>query len=296
MDDPAPAGMALPIVVGFDGSPAGRAAVEWAARRAGAQGHPVTLVHAVHEYWLTPKSESYGAAIAAARDLLEAGAHLITAVAPEVHVRTHTHRGDVVRALSDLSEAAEMVVLGSDKNDPASGQLIGAVSQQVAVMSLSPVAVIPVPDDAARAGVVVGTDGSPEAVQAVDWAAAEAERTGEDLLILTSCAVPSSETWVERPRGDAFQAIVEDHQRLLDRAAAMVGADHPGVRVRVRLETVEPAAEALLREASSAGLLVVGSLGRGGLRRMLLGSVSHRILLNLTSPTLVTRPRPAGRP
>ncbi|TDK27942.1 universal stress protein [Arthrobacter crusticola] len=283
-------GEVLPLVVGFDGSPAGRAAVEWAARRAGSLGRPVTLVHAVNEYWMTPQSGSYGAVIAAARDLLEDGVRLCAAAAPGVLVRTHTHSGDVVRVLSDFSEAAEMVVLGSDKSDPASGQLIGAVSQQVAVMSLCPVAVIPVPDGVERAGVVVGTDGSPEAVQAVDTAAREAARTGQDLLILASCAVPSSETWAERPGGEAFEAIVEEHRRLLDRATAAVKADFPGVRVRVHLETVEPAAEALLRAAATSQLLVVGSLGRGGLRRMLLGSVSHRVLLNLTCPTLVTRP------
>ncbi len=283
------------MVVGFDGSPASRAALEWAAQRAESTGLPLTLVHAVHEYWLAPRSGNYSAVVAAARALLESGVALCADLAPGVHVRTHTHSGDVVRALSELSPTAEMVVLGSDKSDPDSGELVGAVSQQVAVMSLSPVAVIPIPDHAKRSGVVVGTDGSPEAVQAVAWAAREADRTGQELLILASCAIPSSEPWLEPPQG-TFQAVADDHRKLLERAAADVARKYPAVRVRVELETGEPAAEALLRAASTAELLVVGSLGRGALTRMLLGSVSHKILLNLRSPTLITRLGPAAHP
>ena len=277
------------MIVGFDGSPASRAALEWAAQRAESRQVPLTLVHAVHEYWMAPRSGNYAPVVTAARALLEGGARLCAELAPGVRVRTHTHSGDVVRALSELSQGAEMVVLGSDKSDPDSGELVGAVSQQVAVMSYSPVAVIPIPDGAQRSGIVVGTDGSPEAVQAVDVASREAERTGQELLILASCAIPASETWRERLRGEALRELVDEHRRILEDAAAGVAREHPAVRVRVVLETEEPAAEALLRAASTAELLVVGSLGRGALTRLLLGSVSHKVLLNLRSPTLVTR-------
>lgn len=278
------------MVVGFDGSRASRAALEWAARRAESTARPLTLVHAVHEYWMVPRFGNYAAVVDAARALLEDGVRLCAESAPGVRVGTHTHSGDVVRALSELSQSAEMVVLGTDKADPGSGEILGAVSQQVAVMSLCPVAVIPPSDAAERSGVVVGTDGSPEANQAVEWAAREADRTGQELLILASCAVPSSETWLVRLQGEAFQAVVDDYRRLLDRTAAGVAEKYPKVRVRVMLETAEPAAEALLRAASTAQLLVVGSLGRGALTRMLLGSVSHKVLLNLKCPTVITRP------
>jgi nucleotide-binding universal stress UspA family protein len=45
----------------------------------------------------------------------------------------------------------------------------------------------------------------------------------------------------------------------------------------------------LLEAAAGRYMLVVGSRGLGALGRFLLGSVSHTVLLNLTSPTVIVR-------
>lgn len=278
-----------PVVVGFDGSPASTAALDWAARRAGALQCPLQLVHAVHEYWLMPQATHYDAVIGAARRLLQSGAERARLLVPGLHVSTHVHSGEVVGALSELSASARMVVLGTDKKDADSGELTGAVSQQVAVMSLAPVAVIPPQALPTATGVVVGTDGSAEARQAVAAAGAEAALVGADLLILTSCAIPPTEVWSQEPGGVEYEEVLAASRRILDEAVSLVTASYPGLVVRSRLETQLPAAEALIRAASAAQLLVVGSLGRGAVRRMLLGSVSHKVLLNPPCPTLITR-------
>ncbi|WP_051476649.1 universal stress protein [Arthrobacter sp. Br18] len=278
-----------PVVLGYDGSPASAAALHWAARQAGALQCPLQLVHAVHEYWLMPQATHYDAVIAAARGLLQSGARQAEALVPGLHVSTHVHSGDVVGALSELSASARLVVLGTDKRDAGSGELTGAVSQQVAVMSFAPVAVIPPLDLSLAAGVVVGTDGSAEARQAVAAAAAEASMIGTDLLVLTSCAISPTEAWAQTPGGEEYERVVAASQGILDKAVSAVTASYPGISVSSRLETQLPAAEALISAASAARLLVVGSLGRGAVRRMLLGSVSHKVLLNPPCPTLITR-------
>ena len=48
-------------------------------------------------------------------------------------------------------------------------------------------------------------------------------------------------------------------------------------------------AEALVQEAIGADLLVVGSRGRGGLRSVLLGSVSRMVVYNAQCPVAVIR-------
>ena len=47
------------------------------------------------------------------------------------------------------------------------------------------------------------------------------------------------------------------------------------------------AAHALVERANHARLLVVGSRGRGRIRSAMLGSVSHDVLTNITSPVIV---------
>jgi nucleotide-binding universal stress UspA family protein len=59
--------------------------------------------------------------------------------------------------------------------------------------------------------------------------------------------------------------------------------------VHQQLETDTEPAKALVGAAKDARLLVIGSRGRGGFSRMVLGSTAHAVLLNVPCPTIVTR-------
>jgi nucleotide-binding universal stress UspA family protein len=58
--------------------------------------------------------------------------------------------------------------------------------------------------------------------------------------------------------------------------------------------TTEEPARALIDQGAFAGLLVVGSRGRGGFRGLVLGSVSLRRVLHARCPVTVVRPEPVG--
>jgi nucleotide-binding universal stress UspA family protein len=54
------------------------------------------------------------------------------------------------------------------------------------------------------------------------------------------------------------------------------------------LETKMEPAGALVRAAAEAQLLVVGSRGRGGFKRLLLGSTAHAVLTHIPCPIVIT--------
>jgi nucleotide-binding universal stress UspA family protein len=55
------------------------------------------------------------------------------------------------------------------------------------------------------------------------------------------------------------------------------------------LETNNGPVAALVEAGTEAQMLVVGSRGRGGIKRLLLGSTAHGVLKQLPCPTVITR-------
>ena len=125
--------------------------------------------------------------------------------------------------------------------------------------------------DAARR-IVVGVDGSAPSQRGwLDWAVAEAQRTGDSLHLVTAWMFPMA-------LGYAFTSTVHEveqsAQEVIDAATAHVADVAPEVTVSGETSEQLPAA-ALIAAAKGADLLVVGSRGLGGFEGLLLGSVSQ---------------------
>ncbi len=125
--------------------------------------------------------------------------------------------------------------------------------------------------------VVVGTDGSPAALAAVDWAADEAVRRRLPLR-LVHAAVWAHYTGTGRPLSDS---------RVQD-AAARVHRRQPSLQADPEVLLGDPA-PALLRAGDGASMLVVGSRTLGALARALLGSVSLPVVARARCPVVVVR-------
>ena len=145
-------------------------------------------------------------------------------------------------------------------------------------------------DDIAHGKIVVGVDGSAPSIDALEWAARQAELTGATLDAITAWAFGEEPTPFGivppvLPEGDP---LTEARSKLDQLVAAACGRHKP---VAVRADVVRGhAAEVLLQEAQDADLLVVGSRGRGAIVEMLLGSVSEHCVRHAACPVVIVRP------
>ena len=276
------------IVVGIDDSAAGETALVWAMARAANVKSPVMLMHTVYETWLADGYGYYDSILDAEKKLLAEAAARAEVLAPAVTTQTELRTGSAPRVLSELSKDASLVVVGTDQKGRVEGELFGSVSLQIAALSTCPVAVIPSLPATERSGVYVGVDGSADSIAAVAFAAAEADRTGQELYALYAVHLPNRRVLRSIP-ADAVTERMEEERVVLAESVAGLTTQYPDLVVHQVLETDESPARALVAAARTAQLLVVGSRGRGSLQRLLMGSVSHEVLLHITCPTIVTR-------
>jgi nucleotide-binding universal stress UspA family protein len=260
------------VVVGVDGSPDARAAVDYAATEAVRRHLPLRLVHGLRP----PAAYSMGSLVAidVSRILADLRA-MLAAVAAEVQIRYPGLEAEIgvtagvpAAVLVEESRSAALVVVGSRGIGGFRGRLVGSVSAQVAAYAHAPVIVVrpPVPGEPGM-GVVVGVDGSPGSPATLEFAFDEAAAHGNRLVAVYA--------WEAHP-----QEV--DAQREADRALAELLAGwpekYPDVIVERRAVHSRDPVGTLLAESRNAALVVVGHRGRGGFAGLRLGSVSDGLV------------------
>jgi nucleotide-binding universal stress UspA family protein len=141
--------------------------------------------------------------------------------------------------------------------------------------------------------IVVGVDGSEQALRALRWAVEEAR--GRDAALAVVHVVPRPVNLADPillpppPEHDLEARGLE----VIDQALAQVETDDLEVE---RAVVPGHAAWALCEAATDADLLVVGARGLGGFRGLLVGSVTHQVVAHAPCPVVVvvpeTRPHP----
>lgn len=131
--------------------------------------------------------------------------------------------------------------------------------------------------------IVVGTDGSETASEAVRQATRLAAMTGARMELVSAYEpVPHGvpEGWSVSPRGEVEEALREAAEEV---AAA-------GVEVTTYARQGDPAAALLdVAEERRADLIVVGNRGMTGAERFLLGSVPNKVMHHAPCSVLVIR-------
>ncbi|GAA2144646.1 universal stress protein [Arthrobacter humicola] len=281
--------MSKAIVVGINGSAGSDAALTWALQRAARDKLPVIALHAVDDRWMSPDFQYHELIRESGMELLEKAKASASEQSPGVEVDIQLRHGSGGSVLRDISKEAAMIVVGGHEKHHLDGGPVTDRALQVVAASDCPVAVIPAKPGAGAKGVVVGVDGSEESLQAVAVAAAEADLGGDELTVVLAFKTPAR--WVEKqlPSSGLAESMVEENRIVLAESVAGLGDKYPDLVVHQRLETDTQPAKALVDTAADARVLVIGSRGRGGLSRTVLGSTAHAVLLNVPCPTIVTR-------
>lgn len=138
--------------------------------------------------------------------------------------------------------------------------------------------------------IVAGWAPGPEGEAALDTAAAEASRTGQQLVV----AVHASVGGEERRREDLVDndgAPTARGRELLERLKGQ------GVTARLEADTspADPASHLLdLALVHDASLIVIGIRRRSAVGKLVLGSVSQDVLLHANCPVLAVKPPVRG--
>jgi nucleotide-binding universal stress UspA family protein len=190
---------------------------------------------------------------------------------------------------------ADLIVMGSHGQTSAADELLGSVTDSVLRHAHCPVLVVRPGKNTRR--IVAGTDFSDPALPALKAAADETVRVGGELTVVHSLdLVWSPAAYPAMAFGGAPFDISPEKKQELERIATE--------RLEESLRQLNVAGNAVVATGSAgtalidvateknADLVVVGTIGRTGLRRALLGSVAETVAKGAPCSVLVVRRYP----
>lgn len=279
------------IVVAIDGSDPSIAALTWAYSEAQLRQRPVHVVISMYldlnNALIVPSG--YDGQVAAAREGLDDAVARKPADL-DVPVTTELLTGQPAARLVDLSDDADLMVVGTRGHGGFVGLLLGSVSQHVSRYARCDVAVVGSVPPTDGSEVVAGVDRSPRDTLVLQTAFTEAAWRGVPLRVIHAWASisPAGMGFGATPVGpdETQRQQLEQHQ--LDELLQPWEHDHPDVKVLREVVGGHPTA--VLTEASgNAQLLVVGARGGGAFAELMLGSTTTSLLHRGHCPVLIAR-------
>lgn len=289
------------IVVAVDGSEASATAVAWAANAATKRDAPLKLVTAytmpqfMYADGMVPPQELYDELEKEALDKISNAREQIHAFNPNLTVGHIIVEGTPIDMLLELSESADIIVMGSRGLGGLSGLVLGSVSSAVVSHAFCPVVVVRkdnnVTEENKYGPVTVGVDGSEISRKAMEYAFREADARKAPLRAAHSWADQELRTSLVGMSAMQSQidAIAAQEREMLTTELAPFREQYPNVEIEEIVSRDRPI-QVLNEAAEGAQLLVLGSHGRGGFKGMLLGSTSRALLQYAPCPMMVVRP------
>ncbi len=202
-------------------------------------------------------------------------------------VKTVCEEGEVHERIVDLADAenCDIIVMGRRGLRSVERMLVGRVTARVIGHTHCDVLVVPNGTIVGWRTIVLATDGSKYSDAAADRAISFAKSYGGVLKVLSVVDVPT-EFYAEAPQ--AVEGLVRQAKDYV--AEIKKKAEDAGVTADTFVGEAE-AYQAInnLAQEEKADIIILGSHGRTGLRRLLMGSVTEKVIGHSECPVLVVK-------
>ena len=286
------------ILVGVDGSNASDAVIQEAARRPWPAGSEFAVVSVVDPFFFPKAPLLLEEAKKSAQQLLEEQAKPLTDAgwAVSANVILDNPRHALPRAASEWK--AELILLGSHGRGAVGRLLMGSTAQAVLRHAECSVEIV----RSARKGksggegmsVLIPTDGSECAEAALRCVTERPWPKGSEFKVVATPEYPVLLGEYPYFAPDQVAALTKSSRAHADESAKSGAELLAKAGLKVSREITEPEdtpAHSILAaaEKSGADLIVMGSHGRRGFDRLILGSVSETVALHATCSVEVVR-------
>jgi nucleotide-binding universal stress UspA family protein len=286
--------VAQSIVVGVDGSEGSFEALIWATHHAKRTGLPLKIVT------VTEIPAVYTAAGVPALppgstfdDLVQQGVDINLRAVDDarafdlgVEVSGTAVVGTPVVNLVEATPAGDVLVVSATSHHGRMTDVLGSVATGVTHRAHGPIVIVhgPVVHANSLKRIVVGIDGCDESRLALGWACELAEQISATVEVVHGWEYPY------RTKDAVFgspKAVMQgDATALTDEILAELSPERRAVVTAAHVIEGEPS-DVLIEAAKDADLIVVGSRGRGGVRSLLMGSVSRTVIQHAASTVVV---------
>lgn len=202
-------------------------------------------------------------------------------------IKTVCEEGEPYERIVDLADAesCDLVVMGRKGVSRLERPLVGSVTARVIGHSRMDVLVVPDKAEIGWKRIIVATDGSRYSKAAAEKAIDFAKSYGGEIKAVSVVDVPP-EFYAEAP--DAVEDMVEKMKGFVGDIKAL--AESSGVKAEGFVGEGDAYRVITdLAEKEEADVIIVGSHGRTGMKRLLMGSVAEKIIGYAPCPVLVAR-------
>jgi nucleotide-binding universal stress UspA family protein len=202
-------------------------------------------------------------------------------------IKTVLEEGDIYSRLLDLAESENsgLIIMGRRGTSKTGQLLVGSATARVIGHSHRDVLVVPEGMTVGWKRILVATDGSRFSSLAVEKAIDFAEAYGGTILAVSVVDVPA-EFYAEAP--DAIDSLIRRARRFV----AVVEGQAKEKNIVVSTSVGEGDAPSFITKISreeQIDVIIMGSHGRTGLARVLMGSVTEKVIGYASCPVLVVK-------